>query len=124
MTLGTLYNYLAEGVGVTPGKGTLQAFRALSRGYNHWASGRIEEIKANLHNPYYSHVRCLIKPSMKSGIYRVYLLISNENLRLLKLPVNVQQGKLEENSNKLLITCLFIFSLTESQHRVTMFQLH
>ena len=61
---------------------------------------------------------------MKSGIYRVYLLISNENLRLLKLPVNVQHGKLEENSNKLLITCLFIFSLTESQHRITMFQLH
>ena len=56
MTLGTLYNYLAEGVGVTPGKGALQAFRALSRGYNQGASGRIEEIKANLRNPYYSHV--------------------------------------------------------------------
>ena len=35
---GTLYTYLACGTGRTPMQG---AFRALTRGFNHWASGRL-----------------------------------------------------------------------------------
>ena len=37
----TLYIYLAEGVGNAK---VSQAFRALKRGYIHWASGRLSKI--------------------------------------------------------------------------------
>lgn len=53
-------------------EGTFQAFRALFRGYTHWASGRIESIEANLKNVSYCHVRCSMKPSMKTGLYHIY----------------------------------------------------
>ena len=76
VTTGTLYNYLAEGVGFLSGEGAFQAFRALSRGYTHWASGRIESIEVNLRNPDYCHVQCTMRPSMKSGHYRVYVVLS------------------------------------------------
>ena len=72
---GTLYSYLAEGVGRSKGEG---AFRALSRGYTHWASGRMEELEINMHNPNFCHVRCLMKPSMKSGKYKVYCLLRRD----------------------------------------------
>ena len=69
---GVLYSYLAEGVGHSTGKG---AFRALSRGYVHWASGRMEKLEVNYHNPTFCHVRCTMKPSMKDGSYTVYVLL-------------------------------------------------
>ena len=69
---GVLYSYLAEGVGHSTGKG---AFRALSRGYVHWASGRMEKLEVNYCNPTFCHVRCTMKPSMKDGSYTVYVLL-------------------------------------------------
>ena len=51
------------------------AFRALSCGY---ASGRLEGIEVNINHPLYCHVHCTIKPSMKSGVYRVYMLLQRD----------------------------------------------
>lgn len=66
--VGTLYVYvyLASGAGCDLEKqeGT---FRALTRGYTHWASGRISQIEVNLENPMYCHVRSTMSPSMKQG---------------------------------------------------------
>ena len=73
--IGTLYSYMAEGVGHSKMEG---AFRALSRGYTHWASGRMEELEVNTHNPCFCHVRCLMKPSMKSGKYKTYILLGKD----------------------------------------------
>ena len=71
--LGVLYTYLAEGVGRS--KAAEGAFRALSRGFTHWASGRLEHLEINVKNPSYCHVRSNMKPSMKQGSYDVYLLL-------------------------------------------------
>ncbi len=72
---GTVYVYMSEGAGASKGQG---AFRALSRGFQHWSSGRIERIDVNLRHPHYCHVRCSIKPSMKQGVYHVYLLLQRD----------------------------------------------
>ena len=53
--LGLLYTYLAEGSGNTSGKG---AFRALQRGFNHWASGRLSKLEVNVNHPDFCHVKC------------------------------------------------------------------
>lgn len=70
---GTVYAYLAQGVGRH--SDDERAFRALSRGYTHWASGRIEQIEVNTLNPHYCHVRCTMMPSMKQGTYHIYMLL-------------------------------------------------
>ena len=75
LLLGLVYTYLAGHVGREGEEG---AFRALSRGYIHWASGRLEELQINTNHPRYCHVECKIKPSMKTGIYTVYLLLERE----------------------------------------------
>ena len=54
------------------------AFRALSRGYTHWASGRVDELQVNTNNPHCCHVKSKMKPSMKGGVYNTYLLLSRE----------------------------------------------
>ena len=54
------------------------AFRALTRGYTHWASGRLQEMVVNTTHPAYCHLRCIMKPSMKAGLYHVYLLLGRE----------------------------------------------
>ena len=71
-TTGLLYTYLAEGVGSTNVSG---AFRALKRGFNHWASGRIDHLYVQCTHPTYCHVKCDMIPSMKTGTYRVYILL-------------------------------------------------
>lgn len=76
VTAGVVYTYLAEGVGHTVGH---PAFRALSRGFTHWASGRMELMEVNLKNPDFCHVRCTMKPSMKPGVYKVYVLLQKEH---------------------------------------------
>jgi hypothetical protein len=72
VSIGLLYTYLAEGVGSTNVSG---AFRALKRGFNHWASGRIDHLYVHYNHPVYCHVKCDMIPSMKSGIYHVYILL-------------------------------------------------
>lgn len=54
------------------------AFRALTRGYTHWASGRLQEMEVNISHPAYCHVRCMMNPSMKQGVYNVYMLLGRE----------------------------------------------
>ena len=54
------------------------AFRALKRGYTHWASGRLEKIEVNTNHPGYCHVRSTTTPSMKPGMYKVYLLLKHD----------------------------------------------
>ena len=69
-----MYTYLASGAGrdIEKEKGT---FRALARGYTHYASGRMSQIEVNLKNPFYCHVRSTVTPSMKQGNYRLWLLL-------------------------------------------------
>ena len=68
---GLLYTYLA-GESCNEGRST---FRALTRGYTHWASGRLDHLEINSQHPQYCHVRSIMKPSMKPGNYHVYLLL-------------------------------------------------
>jgi len=68
----TLYAYLAEGVGNVSGKG---AFRALTRGYIHWASGRLHKLEANTCNPTLCFIRCQMRPSVKCGFYTVKMIL-------------------------------------------------
>ena len=69
----TLYSYLADGVGNVSGQG---AFRALTRGYIHWSSGRLSKMQFNDNNPNYCFVRCMMRPSMRpTGLYKVLLLL-------------------------------------------------
>ena len=72
---GLIYTYLAGHVGHVGDQG---AFRALSRGYTHWASGRVDELQVNTNNPEYCHVKCKMKPSMKTGMYNTYMLLGRE----------------------------------------------
>lgn len=74
-SLGLLYTYLAGHVGR---KGDEGAFRALTRGYNHWASGRLDQLEINVNHPEYCHIRCSMKASMKSNMYHVYLLLGRQ----------------------------------------------
>ena len=75
MLTGTLYTYLACGVGRSEPQG---AFRALTRGYNHWASGRLDQLQVHTKHPEYCHVRGTTTPSMKPGSYHIYLLLCRE----------------------------------------------
>lgn len=73
--VGLLYTYLASGCGRNKTEG---AFRALQRGFIHWASGRLDRLEVNCRHPHFCHVRCNMTPSMKAGIYHVYLLLGKE----------------------------------------------
>lgn len=73
--VGLVYTYLAGHVGRVGDQG---AFRALMRGYTHWASGLLQELEVNTTNPEFCHVRASMKPSMKEGTYCVYLLLERE----------------------------------------------
>ncbi len=70
-----MYTYLAGHVGRIGEQG---AFRALSRGYTHWASGRVDELQVNTNNPICCHVRSKMKPSMKTGVYNTYIFLARE----------------------------------------------
>ena len=68
----TLYTYLAEGVGNAK---VSQAFRALKRGYIHWASGRLSKLEVHTLHPVYSFIRASIVPSMRTGTYLVKIIL-------------------------------------------------
>ena len=72
VTAGEIYLYLSSHAGREQSEGT---FRALTRGYTHWASGRIDNIEVNVKNPEYCHIRSSMKPSMKPGSYKVWILL-------------------------------------------------
>ena len=72
MHAGTLYTYLACGVGCPERQG---AFRAWTRGYNHWAFGRLDQLQVNAAQPCYCHTRGTTTPSTKPGSYHVDLLL-------------------------------------------------
>ena len=68
-----MYAYLAERVGQSATADG--AFKALSRGYTHWASGRLDKLEVNTNHRKYCMVRSIMKPSMKQGVYHVYVLL-------------------------------------------------
>ena len=72
---GLLYIYLAERMENSQQSGT---FRALKRGYILWCSGCLDSIEFNCNNPTYCRIRCKATPSMRSGIYNVYILLKRE----------------------------------------------
>lgn len=72
---GTLYTYLAEGFGNVLGK---RAFRALTRGYVHYASGRVKNIEVQNKSMSYTFVRSSMIPSMKPRQYKVQLMLKKE----------------------------------------------
>lgn len=74
----SLYTYLAEGVGNSRGS---MAFRALKRGYVHWASGRVSKVEVHTRHPHFAFVRSTVIPSMRSGSYVVKLLLKKRMLR-------------------------------------------
>ena len=71
----TVYTYLAKGVGIAK---VSKAFRALTRGYVHWASGRICKLEIHTLHPLYAFVRCSMIPSMRAGSYSVTILLKRE----------------------------------------------
>lgn len=71
----TLYTYLAEGVGNVRGS---MAFRALKQGYKHYASGHLSKLEIQTRHPEYAFVRSSIVPSMKSGVYKVNLILQKQ----------------------------------------------
>ena len=44
-------------------------------GFKHWSSGQIERIQVNLKHPQFCHVKSYVQPSMKQGMYEVYVLL-------------------------------------------------
>ena len=74
--VGVVYTYLASGAGRSAGEGT---FRALTRGFIHWQSGRIDKLEVNVQHPLFCHVRSQMKPSMRPGTYHVYVLLGRDN---------------------------------------------
>ena len=70
-----MYTYLGCGTGRSQTEG---AFRALTRGFNHWASGRLSKIQVNSSHPEFCHVHATCVPSIKQGTYHVYLLLARD----------------------------------------------
>ena len=74
--IGLLYTYMAKCTGnESKGHG---AFRALQGGFSHWASGRLKYREVNCKQPLFCHVQCSMIPSMKDGLYHVYVLLAVE----------------------------------------------
>ncbi len=71
-----LYDYLASGCGR---RETHEAFHALQRGYVHWCSGRLDFLEIQSMHPHFCHVRCRMTPSMRAGIYNVYMLLGKKD---------------------------------------------
>lgn len=70
-----MYTYIAAYFGHSSEQG---AFRALTTGYNLWASGRIDQIEVNIEHPKYCHMSCSIKPSIMAGWYHLQMLLGWE----------------------------------------------
>ena len=49
-----------------------------THGYNHWASGRLDQLHVHTVHPCYCHIRASTTPSMKPGCYHVYLRLCRE----------------------------------------------
>lgn len=77
VTSGMVYSYLSKETCQDDGRST---FRALARGYTHWASGRINTISVNLQHPINCHVESVMRPSMKAGSYRVWIMLGKDDL--------------------------------------------
>lgn len=104
---GLVYTYLAGTVGHSKTQG---AFRVLSCGYTHWASGRLSVIDIHTQHPAFCHVRSTMKPSMKPGVYQVYILLSRGEGPTWCLPVvTVLLGEFMIIMIKLYILYIYLF---------------
>ena len=74
-TPGLLYTYLASGCGRKSSHGV---FRALKRGYVHWASGWLDRLEVHYMHPHFCHVRYNMTPSMKKENYHIYMLLGKK----------------------------------------------
>ena len=70
-----MYTYLAEGVGNVKGS---MAFCALKQGYKHYASGCLSKLEIQTRHPQYAFVRSSMIPSMRSGMYKVKLILQKQ----------------------------------------------
>ena len=75
VTADALYKYLSSHFGPDYSDGT---FRALAQGYTHWSSGRIDNLEVNIQHPVLCHIRSTMNPSMKKGLYNVWILLKRE----------------------------------------------
>ena len=75
---GMIYSYLAKETCQDDGRNT---FRALTRGYIQWSSGRIQMMSVNLQHPINSHnIESTMRPSMKAGSYHVWIMLGKNDL--------------------------------------------
>jgi len=58
------------------------ALQALQRGFNHRSLGRLDHLEVQYKHSVYCHVRCQMIPSMKPGLYHVYLHTHTRTTRL------------------------------------------
>ena len=77
ITNGLVYTYLSQQTSHDNGEST---FRALTRGFTHWKSGRIHTISISVQHPVYCHVQSTMKPLMKSGSYQVWIMLQCDDL--------------------------------------------
>ena len=69
-----MYTYLASGAGHIRKD---EAFRSLQHGYTLWSTGRLTHLELNSCHPLFCHIRYKMTPSMKQGLYDVYIFLRN-----------------------------------------------
>ena len=74
---GIVYTYLARQTCQDNGQ---SSFRALTQGFTHWKSCRVNTISINVCNPTNCHVKSVMQPSMKSGTYHVWLMLQRSEM--------------------------------------------
>ena len=52
-------------------------FRTLQQGFMHWSSVQLITSEMNYKKPLYCNIRSQMTPSMKPGIYHVYILLEH-----------------------------------------------
>jgi len=91
VTSGMVYLYLAKETCQDNGRST---FRALARGYTHWASGHINTILVNLQHPINCHIESIMR---QYSSYRVWIMLGEGYTCYVQL-VGVLQGKFQHSN--------------------------
>ena len=78
LMFGVLYTYLAESARVLGTQCNKVLFMLLSEATSCGHQDVLIPSKLNTHHPIYCHVKCKVTPSMKAGVYHVYVLLKWE----------------------------------------------